>query len=113
MEKRWCERIPVEIGVEIYHNGNKLGKCKVKNLSLRGICLVSGPIVFYKNTEIVIKFPDARYLSGNIDNINALVVRNSNGEIGLTFNPTIPEMISPIIRCTQNDNLKYATTMMQ
>ncbi len=103
MEKRWCERLPASISVAILHHGNQIGKCKVKNISLRGICLSSGPLAFRANTELKIKFPDAGYLSGNIDNINAIVVRNSPEEIGLVFNPTIPEIIGPIIKCSRND----------
>lgn len=113
MEKRWCERIPVSIYVIIQHNGNRLGKCKVKDISLRGICLISGPLAFYENTELMIKFPDTGNLSGNSDNINAIVVRNSQEEIGLMFNPTVPEMIASIIKSSRNDNNKHIAATMR
>jgi hypothetical protein len=98
MEKRWCERTPVSINVMIHHNGNKLAKCAVKNISLCGISLNSGPLAFYRNTEIQLKFLDAGYLPGDKDYINAVVVRNAPEEIGLMFAPTEPEMLSFIIR---------------
>ena len=97
MEKRWCERIPVSINVVLVHQGNKIGKCRVKDISLRGICLSSGPLDFRKNTEVTISFPDTGKLYSNTNEINAIVVRNSREEICLMFDPPIPEMISPII----------------
>ena len=113
MEKRWCERIPVSISVELIYHGNRIGKCKVKDISLRGICLNSGPLAFSGDTEIMIKFPDARYLSGNIDHINGIVVRNCPGETSLVFDPAIPEMIGSIIRCARNDIRKYPAATMR
>ena len=98
MEKRWCERIPVSTNVVIHHNGHKLGKCTVKNISLCGICLNSGPLAFYEGTKLQIKFLDTGYLPGSIDTTTAIVVRNSHHEIGLAFNPTEPELLQSIIK---------------
>jgi hypothetical protein len=98
MEKRWCERMPVAIDVVIHHNGHKLAKCAVKNISLCGISLNSGPLAFYRNTQIQIKFLDTNYLLGDKNIITATVVRNSREEVGLMFDPTEPEILNPIMK---------------
>lgn len=103
MEKRWCQRIPLSINIIVYHKGYKLGQCKAKNISLCGICLNSGPLAFYEGTRLQIKFPDSGYLPGNIDTLNASVVRNSHNEIGLIFNPTEPELLTAIIKYNRSD----------
>lgn len=103
MEKRWCKRVPVSISVEIHRNGNRLGKCSVKDISLCGICLQSGPLAFYENTRINIRFPDAEALPGKNTSINANVVRNARHEIGLVFNPTEPDMLNHIIKHVRTD----------
>ena len=108
MEKRWHQRIPVDISVEIQHNGNRIGKCMVKDISLCGICLNGGPLAFYKNVQLTIKFPDSRYVYGNISKVNAIVVRNSRHEIGLMFNPIEPELVNSIIRQTKAAELESA-----
>jgi len=110
MEKRWCERIPVPLSVVIYHNRFRVAKCRVKNLSLCGICLESGPLAYYKNTEILIEFPDTGYLPGNSNIIKATVARNAHQEIGLMFNPTLPVMINSIIKQFRNDDLKLVAS---
>lgn len=103
MEKRWCQRIPVSINAVIQRNGYGLGRVEVKDISLRGMCLKCGPLVFYKNTKLQIKFPDAQLITGNTDTVNAVVVRNTNTDIGLMFAPTEPELINSIIRATEKD----------
>lgn len=103
MEKRWCERIPVSISVVLIHQGNKIGQCKTKNISLRGICLNSGPLAFSDNTEITLQFVGQEGLYNNTNDINAIVVRNTPDEISLMFNPIIPEMITPIINYAKNE----------
>lgn len=109
MEKRWCKRIPVSISAEIHHNGGRVSECLVKDISLRGLGIVSGPLAFYKNTQLKIKFPGAKLVSGNIDVINAVVVRNSNHDIGLMFTPTEPELLYAIIRSAEKDDQKIMT----
>ncbi len=109
MEKRWCKRVPVPISVVIYHNGNKLSTCKIKNISLCGICLNTGPLAFHEGSMIQIKFPDASFLTGNIDTISANVVRNSHSEIGLAFNPTEPDLLNAIIRYHSNQDQNLCT----
>ncbi len=103
MEKRWCERIPVPINVVIYHNGFRVIECKVKDLSLRGICLASSPLVYNKNTEVSIEFPNMGSLADNNRQIKAIVVRDAFQEIGMMFNPTKPEMINTILKEFRNN----------
>lgn len=98
MEKRWCERIPVCLDVMLYHHEYQLARCAVKDISLCGIRLQSGPLAFCRNTPIRIQFlgegngPEVHNL------INAVVVRNSVDEIGLAFDPTEPKMLRAIIK---------------
>lgn len=108
MEKRWCERIPVSISVEIQHNGNRIGTCKVKDISPCGICLNSGPLAFYVKTPLKIRFPDNSYTRGAIDKVNAVVIRNARHEIGLMFDPVEPELINSIIKQARIADLELA-----
>jgi len=103
MEKRWCKRIPASATVEVYHNGKRVSKCLVKDISLCGMCLISGPLVFYKNTELEIKFPDGKLEPENVDHIKAVVVRSSNHDMGLMFTPTEPESLRSIIKTIGKD----------
>jgi len=98
MEKRWCERIPVSFEVMLHYHGTKLAKCAVKNISLCGISLHSGPLAFHRNTSVQLQILDANYLEEGRDRINAVVVRNSPDSIGLMFSPTEPEILRALIR---------------
>ncbi len=98
MEKRWCVRIPVSFDVMIHYHGTRLAKCAVKNISLCGISLHSGPLAFHRNTSVQIQILDANQLNEGRDRINAIVVRNSPDEIGLMFSPTEPEILRSLIR---------------
>lgn len=93
MEKRWCERIPVSVDVMLHHNGHRLARCPVKDISLCGVKLQSGPLAFYRNTSLQLEF-----LDHDESLIDATVVRNTPDEIGLVFNPTEPEMLRAIIK---------------
>jgi len=86
------------MNVMIHHNGYPLAKCAVKNISLCGVSLQSGPLAFYRNTQIQLKFLDTGCLPDDRDCINAVVVRNAPEEIGLMFAPTEPEILKSIIR---------------
>ena len=109
MEKRWCERISVPINVVIYHSGFRVVECKVKNLSLRGICLESSPLAYNKNTEVSIEFLGSDYIPDNNKIIKATVVRDAFQEIGLMFNATQPEMINSIIKQFRTDQILIAS----
>jgi len=103
VEKRWCKRISVSMKVEIHHNGSMVSRCSVKDISLCGLGLFSGPVAFYKYTKLKIKFPDTNLMLGTVDTINAIVVRNSSHDIGLMFAPTEPELLNPIIRFARRE----------
>lgn len=98
MEKRWCKRVPVSIDVMLHHHGQKLAKCAVKDISLCGIRLHSGPLALYRNTPIRIQFLGESAREEGHSLINAIVVRNAIDEIGLAFDPTEPEMLRAIIK---------------
>lgn len=98
MEKRWCERFPVSVDVMLYHNGHQLARCGVKDISLCGIRLHSGPLAFCRNTSIRIQFLGEEPQQDEDTLIKAVVVRNANEEIGLVFDPTEPEMLRSIIK---------------
>lgn len=98
MEKRWCERVPVEVKVILLHNGHQLARCAVRDISLCGIRLHSGPLALNRNTLLGIQFPSGKYPQEGPDQINAVVVRNTIDEVALIFEPTEPEMLREIIR---------------
>ena len=98
MEKRWCKRIPVCIDVMLYHNGHQLARCAVKDLSLCGIRLHSGPLAFHRTTPILIQFLGDEGTQAQPALVNAVVVRNTIDEIGLVFDPSEPEMLRAIIK---------------
>lgn len=99
MEKRWCTRRPVLMSAEIYYKGNLLVSCNLKDISLCGAGLQTGPLTFLRNAEIKLKFIDFNStVDGNY--INGIVVRNSANETGIMFTPTKPHMISSILKHT-------------
>jgi len=99
MEKRWCKRRPVSMNVMINHNGHYLAKCPVKNISMCGISVKSGPLAFYRNTRIEICFTALDNTAQNNDCINAIVVRNSRDEVALMYDPAaVHKILRPIIR---------------
>ena len=101
IEKRRYARTSVPIIVTLYHNGIKLSKCKVKDISLEGICLFSGPLAFPTRTNLKIKFPNTKYTTGDLDYVNAVVVRNSLRELGLIFDPAEAEGLGSILEYTK------------
>jgi hypothetical protein len=86
----------------ISHNGHQLASCPVKNISMCGISVRSGPLAFYRNTKIEICFtPHDNTAQGN-DCINAIVVRNSRDEVALMYDPAAAhKILRPIIRDTE------------
>jgi len=99
MEKRWSKRKPTLMSVEIYYKGNLLVSCHLKDISLCGAGLLTGPLTFLRNSEVKLKFIDFNSTrDSNI--INGIVVRNSTHETGIMFTPTKPYMVSSILKHT-------------
>jgi len=85
--------------VLIHHNGHTLARCPVRNISLCGVSLKSGPLAFYRNTKIELCFPDLDTPADVKECINAIVVRNSREEVALMFDPAAAhKILKPIIR---------------
>ena len=55
MEHRWHHRKPLNHSVIIYRQGCAIAICAVKNISLGGIALQSGPLGFPRNTPVEIE----------------------------------------------------------
>lgn len=99
MEKRFCKRKPVSLNAAIYYKGSHLVDCPVKDISLCGANLRTGPLAFFRGAEIKIKFIDYNTtMDSNI--IHGTVVRNSSQEAGVSFNVSRPYMISTILKHT-------------
>ena len=87
------------MSVEIYYKGNLLVSCYLKDISLCGAGLLTGPLAFLRNSRVKLKFTDFNStLDSNI--INGVVVRNSAHETGIMFTPTNPHMVSSILKHT-------------
>lgn len=110
MEKRWCERVPVCVDVILHHCGTRLARCAVKDISLCGIRLHSGPLAFHRNTPIRLQFLHNSLGQKEECLIDAVVVRNSVDEIGLVFEPTKPEMLRAIIKNYKRTDRRVGTS---
>ena len=99
MEKRLCKRKPVSLNAAIFYKGSHLVNCLIKDISLCGASLLTGPLAFFRGSEIKIKFIDYNTtMDSNI--IHGTVVRNSAHEAGIMFNTSKPYMISSILKHT-------------
>ena len=99
MEKRLCQRKPVSLNAAIFYKGSHLVNCHIKDISLCGVGLLTGPLAFFRGAEIKIKFVD--YITTMDSNIICgTVVRNSAHEAGVMFNASKPYMISSILKYT-------------
>ncbi|MFO7603875.1 MAG: PilZ domain-containing protein [Gammaproteobacteria bacterium] len=98
MEKRYCRRKPVALNAAIYYRGRLLANCHIKDISLCGTCLLTGPLAFFRGAELKIKFLD--YSTTNLDSntIYGTVVRNNANEAGIAFNTTKPYMLSNLLQ---------------
>ncbi len=99
MEKRSCKRRPVLMNAEIYYHGNLLVSCHLKDISLCGAGLQTGPLTFFRNSEIKLRLID---FNSTVDSnfIKGIVVRNSANETGVVFTLTKPNMINSILKHT-------------
>lgn len=85
MEHRWHHRKPLNHSVIIYRQGCAIAICAVKNISLGGIALQSGPLGFPRNTPVEIELQLDHALHMRRHRLPACVVYHRNGTTGLAF----------------------------
>ncbi|MGC1955287.1 MAG: PilZ domain-containing protein [Gammaproteobacteria bacterium] len=92
MENRYSVRSPVALDVELHHGRTSFGTFKVRNISLEGMFVETGPMHLYPSDLI-----DATLTVGlkptATHEIRAVVVHHSDEGIGLIFRDYEPAFL--------------------
>jgi hypothetical protein len=86
MEKRWSERRKLEVGVDVYQEGELLGSCSSHDIGLGGTFLASSCAEHMpKDSEVDLVFHLPSEGVSKRHNVHAKVTRVTDGGIGLKF----------------------------
>ncbi|MGD8572355.1 MAG: PilZ domain-containing protein [Gammaproteobacteria bacterium] len=109
MEHRCSARVPVSYRVTLYRDKMPVAVCATKNISLGGLFVATGPLVYPKNTtlEVDIKLDTeqgaARY------RLPACVVFHSQEGVGLMFLESSDEVLDNIRRTMRSGEAENTT----
>jgi PilZ domain len=86
MEKRWSERKPLQVDVDVYQQGELLGSCFSSDIGLGGAFLALDDMFAVPNDSgVELVFNLSADGQSTRHKINARVTRNAQGGIGLKF----------------------------
>lgn len=92
MENRYSARNPLAVDVELHHGRTTIGTFKVRNISLEGMFVETGPINLYPSDLI-----DATLTIGHErvaeHEVRAVVVHHTEDGIGLMFRDYQPALL--------------------
>ncbi len=86
MERRWTERTPIDVPVDLSFAGNQAGECRTRDIGLGGVfvALPQGCKIDEETpVELTFKLGAGVHLTKH--RINARVVRVADGGVGMMF----------------------------
>ena len=85
IEHRHTKRVNLSTKVSIYHHGNLVADCKIKDLSLEGLALWAGPVQFHRNAMLEVEFRFQQNPKIVSVRLPAIVVHSASNVLGLMF----------------------------
>lgn len=92
MENRYTARKRVALDVELHHGRTSFGTFKVRNISLEGMFVETGPLNLYPSDLIDATLSIGREATDKHD-IRAVVVHHTDEGIGLMFRDYDPALL--------------------
>jgi hypothetical protein len=91
MENRYSTRKPIALDVELHHGHTRFGTFKVRNISLEGMFVETGPLNLYPG-DLIDASLTLRESTGKHE-IRAVVVHHTDEGIGLMFRDYDPALL--------------------
>jgi hypothetical protein len=86
MEKRWCDRRDLHVGVDVYQKGGLVGTCLSHDIGLGGTFLqIENPSGMQKDMEVQLVFSLLKDNHQTRHKINARVARVAGDGVGFKF----------------------------
>ncbi len=92
MENRYSARNPAALDVELHHGRTSFGTFKVRNISLEGMFVDTGPIHLYPSDLIDATLAVGRNSTATHE-VRAVVVHHTDEGIGLMFRDYEPALL--------------------